>query len=375
MNTRPHSARLCLLPIATILSALTAGVTFAQSTQPTTSPASAPSSAGLDDLRSEQKQLQSILGRDGLATPQRRQQVAPQAVPLLRSIDRHLDLAAAQGMSVTASKQMTLAMLSTLGDPASAAQLRRWAESTDPQQALLGQGGQLLSRWYTAGRDPGQQAPVAADMLKLDKAHPDSQLLTVQTARMGVAATDRALKAQLLSAAANDMKNPAATAFKRQLDAAAERQQQSSSRQAALLQKPMVVSGTTPDGKPFTTADWKGKVILVDFWAVWCVPCRAQLPRVKAMYDQYHDKGLEVLGVSNDYDADRLDAYTAQEHMTWPQLFDVNAASGQNWNPITLGYGIDGIPTMFLIDKQGICQSVTGLQDMETLIPTLLAAK
>jgi len=59
--------------------------------------------------------------------------------------------------------------------------------------------------------------------------------------------------------------------------------------------------------------------------------------------------------------------------MPWPQLFDADAAKNQQWNPITAGFGIDGIPTMFLIDKKGVCRTVTARENMEDLIPKLLA--
>ena len=59
--------------------------------------------------------------------------------------------------------------------------------------------------------------------------------------------------------------------------------------------------------------------------------------------------------------------------MPWPQLFDPKAAEAQNWNPITTGFGIEGIPTMFLIDKKGVCRTIEAREKMEDLIPKLLA--
>ena len=142
----------------------------------------------------------------------------------------------------------------------------------------------------------------------------------------------------------------------------------------AFENKPLTISGTKPDGTKFTTADWKGKVILVDFWATWCGPCLGELPHVKKMYAAYHEKGLEILGVSNDMSAEALTKFLSDKpDMPWPQLFDPAAAAKQQWNPITTGFGINGIPTMFLIDKKGVLRSVTARENMDDLIPKLLA--
>jgi thiol-disulfide isomerase/thioredoxin len=102
-------------------------------------------------------------------------------------------------------------------------------------------------------------------------------------------------------------------------------------------------------GKPLSVANYKGKVVLVDFWATWCGPCRAELPNVVATYAKYHDQGFEIIGVSLDQDKDKLVAFTKENNMTWPQYFD-----GQGWqNKVAVQYSIESIPATVLIDAQG----------------------
>ena len=92
-----------------------------------------------------------------------------------------------------------------------------------------------------------------------------------------------------------------------------------------------------------------GKVVLVDFWATWCPPCVAEMPNVIAAYNQYHDQGFEIIGISLDQDKDALLAFTKENKMPWPQYFD-----GKGWsNEIAGQYGIRGIPATFLIGKDG----------------------
>jgi len=95
---------------------------------------------------------------------------------------------------------------------------------------------------------------------------------------------------------------------------------------------------------------------------------------VKKAYEDYHEKGLEILGVSNDYEASALKKFVAKDpKMPWPQLIDESAARLHKWNPITQGFGINGIPTMFLIDKKGVCRTVNARENFEEMIPKLLA--
>ncbi len=108
-------------------------------------------------------------------------------------------------------------------------------------------------------------------------------------------------------------------------------------------------SATDLDGKPISLEAYRGKVLLVDFWAVWCGPCVAEIPNVKKVYNTYKDKGFEVIGISLDKDETKLRDFLKENDIPWRQVFD-----GQGWDStIPQQYGIRSIPSMWLIDKEG----------------------
>jgi len=89
-----------------------------------------------------------------------------------------------------------------------------------------------------------------------------------------------------------------------------------------------------------------GEVIVLNFWATWCPPCRKEMPSMAALYRKYADKGLKVVAVSVDRDAGDLDAFVREYDLPFTVLQDINAE-------ISHGYGVYRYPESFLIDRQG----------------------
>lgn len=103
------------------------------------------------------------------------------------------------------------------------------------------------------------------------------------------------------------------------------------------------------DGKPLSIAGYKGKIVLVDFWATWCGPCVRELPNVLKAYENYHSKGFEIIGISLDQDETKLKDFIKEKNMPWQQYFD-----GKGWNSKLGGkYGIQSIPATWLLDGEG----------------------
>ncbi|MBU8920697.1 MAG: redoxin domain-containing protein [Bacteroidales bacterium] len=109
-------------------------------------------------------------------------------------------------------------------------------------------------------------------------------------------------------------------------------------------------SATATDGKPISFGQYRGKVVLVDFWATWCAPCRTEMPHVKKVYDKYNPKGFEIIGISMDDNKAKLDEYIKNKSIKWRQIFD-----GKGWkSELGQKYAVASIPTTLLLDREGV---------------------
>jgi len=125
------------------------------------------------------------------------------------------------------------------------------------------------------------------------------------------------------------------------------------------------------DGGQLQLSSYRGKVVLLDFWATWCVPCREETPHFVELQQKYGGQGLQIIGVSMDDSTDPVHTFYQQFHMNYPVVMgtaDVGAAYG----------GVLGLPIAFIIDRDGLIHAkhigatdaAVFEKDITTLLPT-----
>lgn len=123
---------------------------------------------------------------------------------------------------------------------------------------------------------------------------------------------------------------------------------QSTSRRLGLPGNFMEVTGNTADGKEFDWNSYRGKYVLVQFWATWCGPCRQEIPNIARHLQMYGDRGFAVVGVNLDEDRSAFDSFMQQSQLPWS-----NIVSDQGRNSTAERYAISSLPTLILVDPQG----------------------
>ena len=222
-----------------------------------------------------------------------RAELGPKVIPPLKrlvSLLEEMGRIDAHAKGQIARGQLELwSLLALLDDAETEAKLKKNAESKEPTDAALAQSALLISRWWKNDTNAAEQQKIITDLQALARTYPQDNIIA-QAAMMMLqqGASKAELKQQVEGIIVNDLKGDLAKELGQHIQAI--------NAMRNLENKPLVITGTTLDGKAFTSADWKGKVVLVDFWATWCRPCLAELPRVQKLYKDFHDKGLEIVG-------------------------------------------------------------------------------
>jgi thiol-disulfide isomerase/thioredoxin len=337
-----------------------------------------------EDMKKVRDELNQAFGEPGgFANADKRAQIAPKAIPALQKMQTLLgELAAVvrddpkidpdekkRAASEIADGELEyLTIASALGDAAAIAEIDKRAKADGPQalDAILAR--QLAAYWGNS-KDEAAQNKAVDEVQKIGKANPTERVVADTLQKMiDIGPASKAVVARAEDVVLNDLTGNAAKQMAMNIRGLRKMRE--------ALGKPVEIAGASLDGGRFSTKQWKGKVVLVDFWSTWCPPCLRELPNVTKMYIEHHPKGLEIVGVSSDSDIAELKAFLDKnKDIPWPQLFDKEKNPKEEWSPVATEWGVTRIPTMFLIDRKGVLRSINAEENYEKEIPKLLEEK
>jgi thiol-disulfide isomerase/thioredoxin len=131
--------------------------------------------------------------------------------------------------------------------------------------------------------------------------------------------------------------------------------------------KPLPIAFKAADGREVNPTTLSNKVVLVDFWGTWCPVCVQEMPEMKKLYEKYHAKGFEIIGMDVDDDTNKVQQFLKEQDIPWPQDF-----GGRADNKYAKEYALNFFPAVWLADRKGILRDIHGRVDLEAKIEKLI---
>jgi thiol-disulfide isomerase/thioredoxin len=323
----------------------------------------------LKELASLDAQLQRAMPLPkAFLEPAKRRSIAGTVIPVMNRMlalyQEMLQIEPGRKSEVEPARLRVLSLLCLFGDAEAPARLKDAEAAGSPSAQLA----QLMVEWWKAFGDQDAQLKLAGQIKPIAAAHPDDPGVLYQIVTMiRQGASSVAAREPLEQIVLHDLRGEGARQVGEQIAA--------QMKLRGMEGKPLTIAGQTLDGdKPFSTDEWKGRVIVVYFWATWCEPCKRELPELQDLYNRQHGRGLEIVGVSNDSPGDLKSFLAANKEIIWPQL---PKKGPPGFHDLALKFQIDacGIPARFVIDRKGILRSVDPYENLEQRVTSLLDEK